>query len=475
MYPPPSLDYDAPQRSYRNTRGPDDDGQWARGEGYYESSYEDRGGYNRGHRMNDYGGRGGNDGGRGRSGNWNRDNDRMPSGSNEPELENWRRGPPPQQDPYESRRIPPRAMPQSRMNDTYSNDDEYRHSQPQVMERRHEMHDRRYDYDRRGAGNDYEPRLGHRNPPLMDHPQRERLSSVRSNVSAGDQQPAPHPPVDDYDRQSAIGTGSNTNVSPPQASSSTSTQKRFINASVLGALVGQVSDSGPANATYSKIFGEAKPVDTSKREMEIEKKIQTSKQDIVAQQPQPQSSMREDNSGSVSQQTTRDYHQDSIPPRHARRTNGGMGVSGGGHRGPMPRRDHDYDRNGALGGDRRGPRGPRDGAGGGGGRNMRQDRRGDGGGYRGDYYNDDRRRGYDRDRIGSGRRYGDDLGGSRYGGGGYDNDRNRYNNDYFDGKEDLSKTVSGFSFLYFLIFHRNILDKIINQLTIIRQKYIKFN
>lgn len=450
MYPPPSLDqYDAPQRSYRNTRGPEDDGQWARGDGHYESPYEDRSGGYRGHRMNDYGGGGGrigNDGGRGRSGNWNRDNDRMPSGSNEPELENWRRGPPAQQDPYESRRIPPRAMPQSRMNDTYSNDDDYRHSQPQVIERRHDMHDRRYDYDtRRGAGNDYEPRLGHRNPPLMDHPQRERLSSVRSNVSAGDQQqPVPHSLMDEYDRQPVIGTGSNTNVSPPQIPSSSSTQKHFINESVLGVLakIGQVSESGPANSTYSKIFGEAKPVDTSKREMEIEKKIQTSIQDIVAQQPPPpQSSMREDSSGPVSGQPTRDYHQDSIPPRHARRTNGSIGVSGGGHRGPMPRRDHDYDRNGALGGDRRGPRGPRDGVGGG--RNMRQDRRGDGGGYRGDYYNDDRRRGYDRDRIGSGRRYGDDIGGSgsRYGGGGYDNDRNRYN-DYLDGKDDLSKTVS---------------------------------
>ncbi|XP_075676950.1 uncharacterized protein LOC113794575 isoform X1 [Dermatophagoides pteronyssinus] len=547
----------APPSSHRNDYG---------GGGYDDRGGDDRSGYDdRYGRRNDYGHRRGNDsggnmgGGSGGGSNWRRNENRVAQQPEEPS--NWRRDVPPpmhqQQDHssyeqprgggrplrYDDNNVSSRAMLPPRMasdhhqqqqqqssyrNDETSgyNDDLYEPSPPSVRNsnqsidpdmqqsssrplRNENTTNTTYE-NRRPINEQYyqssdQFRSGNRNPPLMDHPGRERLSSTRSNVSNVDQHS-----TDDY---SSSGGGSNV----PATTAAPKERRPFINSSVLDALKKQAAETAqPAKVSnYSSIFGEAKPVDTTEKELEIEKKLLSSKQEAAAavsattneesnksNTEQPQDSTN-DNGGDVSvppasnvsvpSATTndrpnriehRDYQnrdhrssdQDSIPPR--RRANGGIGSNrmGGGGGGGM-RRDYDDRNNGALsdrrmggggGGNMRAPRGDYDRMGSGGGGNnaprMRRDGpRGDsyinnssggGGGY------NDRRRFGDRDRIGGRRGYGDDnVVAPRYqdrgprigsgGGGGYDNNRNRYNSggsDYLEWSKDDRDSDSKQSF-----------------------------
>ncbi|OTF71395.1 hypothetical protein BLA29_009527, partial [Euroglyphus maynei] len=204
-------------------------------------------------------------------------------------------------------------------------------------------------------------RSGHRNPPLMDHPPRERLSSTRSNVSNVDPQS-----TDDY-----------SSGAVPATTAPAKERRPFINSSVLDALKKQAAEGAqPAKgSSYSSIFGEAKPVDTTEKELEIEKKLISSKQeavaaandesdksnteqqestnddggDVSAPAPVPalsvSSTVNTDRPNRIDHRDHRSNDQDSIPPR--RRANGGIGsnrMAGGGGM----RRDYDDRNNGAL-------------------------------------------------------------------------------------------------------------------------------
>ncbi|KAH9491274.1 Eukaryotic translation initiation factor 4B [Dermatophagoides farinae] len=546
---------------YGGNRGPrrygDDDGGYApppshRNDysggrsGGYDDRGDDRSGYDdRYGRRNDYGHRRGNDSsggmGGGDGGNWRR-NDKP-----QEEPSNWRREVPSiphqqQQDhsSYDQPRggrslryddnnvssramLPPRMASDQQQQSSYRNDDtsgynDDLYSTPLPTRTSNQSIDHHTDmqqpssralrnessaaYDQRRSINEQyyqsndQSRSGHRNPPLMDHQPRERLSSTRSNVSNVE----PHS-TDDYNS-----SGGGAGGSAPSTAAAPKERRKFVDTSVLDALRKQATETvQPARgSSYSSIFGEAKPVDTTEKELEIEKKLLSSKQAAIAattaaneesDKSTDQQESTNDVGGdvsapaataaiSVSSNNTasndrpnridhREYQhrdhrsndQDSIPPR--RRANGGIGSNrmGGVGGGGGMRRDYDDRNNGALGdrrmgGGMRGPRGDhdRDRMGNNAPRMRRDGPRGDsyinnssgGGGY------NDRRRFGDRDRIGGRRGYGDDNVAPRYqdrgprggGGGGYDNDRNRYHSsgsDYHEWSNDRdldSKQIS---------------------------------
>ncbi|KAI7696120.1 hypothetical protein SSS_02023 [Sarcoptes scabiei] len=408
VFPPPSIDYDQSQYSRGYNRGniggsrprydrAEDDYPPLRNEytprSGYDNRYEDR--YNRSQR-NDYHHSGNQGQGQGRyGGNWNRN----PPSHTDSQEDNWRRAPaqPPQQrDDYESKRgpssryedtramMPPRVN-QSHRDDSYSSDqykarNRFDRQNESTYDRRNQYTDKNSD-DRQNVNYDYE-RPGHRNPPLSDYPTRERLASTRSNVS--DNQ------VDDYEKQTSGVTLSDDSQTAPQIAQSDSPapkeRRSLIDPEILKALVQQVSDDKPVPSTlssYSSIFGQAKPVDTSKKELEIEKKLQDTKIEIS-------NTLSTNNNPTIS--NLEKQPKDSVPPRHFRRTNGLSGQIGN-------RQRNDNNRVSALSGDRRGPpRGPRVGQDNGG--RVRNDSRI----QSGDRDFNDRRR-YDNERMGGRRDY----------------------------------------------------------------------
>ncbi|KAI2811352.1 hypothetical protein RDWZM_003813 [Blomia tropicalis] len=440
VYPPPTNNYGRDDRGYgsRGSRyggGNDDFSRPPRNDyGGGRRDYDDR---------RDRRDRYGDD----RGGNWGR-GPRGGADSAEPDEGNWRReGPPPA--PTSDRNggsYPPRRdnrgggggyggrdeMPPPSKDQLYGPPPHIQRSGNEYG-RNNERGDNEYsrrgdDFERRPPSDDYEPR---RNAPSAEYdgpsrnfvpPPRDRTYSGRSDRT-NEEHPNNEPKADDGSqfRILDLKQGIAKLLDPDQA------------------------DEKPAS--YQSIFGSAKPVDTSKREQEIEKRLAEERareaEKLAAAKAESATAVGT-SSGTATTDSNR-IQRDSRgpPPRMGRKENGDSRDRLSGGRGGDRRHDRYDDRNGALGDRRRDDRGRRMGGedggrrmggGGLGGRRRDDGYYGDGsrsgGGQGGGRYSSDRR-GDDRGPRGSGSY---DDGGSRryYGGSGvrgdYDStyDRNRY-------------------------------------------------